>query len=678
MMKQEEAKLELDKLNSQIQHHDFLYYTQDNPEISDAEYDVLCHKRNLILESFPALALSNNYQDNVGSAPDAKFAKVKHAEKMLSLDNAFNEQDIEKFITRTKKLLNMDNSQSIPISCELKIDGLSFSVIYKKGKIFQASTRGNGYFGENITNNVKTIKNLPHTIQNAPDSLEVRGEIYIDRSDFIQLNKDGNNFANPRNAAAGSIRQLDINITTQRKLKYFMYTIVNTKCLTQEEILNQLKTWGFCINEHTITTNNIEDALNFYNQLYNNRSNITYDIDGIIYKVNDIKSQHILGATNKSPRWAIAYKFPAAEAKTLVNKISIQIGRTGVLTPIAELAPINIGGVIVTRASLHNKSEIERKDIREGDYVIVKRAGDVIPQVVDVDKNLRAQELTKFIFPTTCPSCGSNLFQAEQEVSIYCTGELFCKNQILEKIKHFVSKDAFNIIGFGKKQLLFFYEQGLITNIADIFTLEEKIRNSDLKLESLHGWGEKSIHNLLSAINNSKTISLENFIFALGIRFVGKYIAKTLANYFLSYEKWYHEMLRLAQDENYLLNIQQIGYKTIHSLKMFFTEQHNLDTINNLVKHITITDVKPTSHLSLLHGKTIVFTGELSSMSRHEAKTKSETAGAKVSSSLSKNTDFLIVGNNPGSKHKKAQSLNIQILTEDLWLQYIEPNTDEN
>ncbi|WP_395878060.1 NAD-dependent DNA ligase LigA [Ehrlichia muris] len=674
MVKQEEAKLELEKLNEQIQRHDIFYHVQNNPEISDAEYDELCRKRNLILEAFPKLASSNGYQNNVGGSPDIRFVKVKHEEKMLSLDNAFNQQDVEKFITRTKKLLNINDDQSISMSCELKIDGLSFSVIYKKGEISQASTRGNGYFGENITNNVKIIKNLPHIIHNAPDFLEVRGEIYIDRSDFIQLNNDGNNFANPRNAAAGSVRQLDYNITAQRKLKYFMYTIVNTTCVTQEELLDQLKTWGFCVNEHTITTSNIEEAFNFYNQVYNNRSKINYDIDGIIYKVNDIKSQHILGNTSKSPRWAIAYKFPAAEAKTQLNKISIQIGRTGVLTPIAELSPINIGGVIVTRASLHNKNEIERKDIREGDYVIVKRAGDVIPQVVDVDKNLRTQELTKFAFPTTCPSCGSSLYQAKQEVSIYCTGELFCKDQVLEKIKHFVSKDAFNIIGFGKKQLLFFYGQGLITSIVDIFTLEEKISNSDFKLESLHGWGEKSMSNLFSAINNSKVISLENFIFALGIRFVGKYIAKILAKYFSSYEKWYNEMLKLAQDENYLLNIQQIGSKTISSLKTFFTEQHNLNMINDLVKYLTITNTKSISYLSPIHGKTIVFTGELSSMSRSEAKVRSETAGAKVSSSLSKNTDFLIIGNNPGSKYKKAQSLNIQILTEDSWLQYTEQN----
>ncbi|ABD45317.1 DNA ligase, NAD-dependent [Ehrlichia chaffeensis str. Heartland] len=670
MVDQEKAKLELDKLNKQIQHHDVLYYVQDNPEISDAEYDELCRKRNLILNAFPKLTQSNDYQNNIGSSPDTKFAKVKHEEKMFSLDNAFNQQDVEKFITRTKKFLNINDNQSIPLSCELKIDGLSFSVIYKKGEIYQASTRGNGYFGENITTNVKTIKNLPHIIHNAPDLLEVRGEIYIDRCDFIQLNNDGNNFANPRNAAAGSVRQLDHNITAQRKLKYFMYTIVNTACLTQEELLYQLKIWGFCVNEHTITTDNIEEAFNFYNQVYNNRSNINYDIDGIIYKVNDIKSQHILGTTSKSPRWAIAYKFPAAEAKTQLNKISIQIGRTGVLTPIAELSPINIGGVIVTRASLHNKNEIERKDIREGDYVIVKRAGDVIPQIVDVDKNLRTQELTKFVFPTTCPSCGSSVYQAKQEASIYCTGELFCKDQILEKIKHFVSKDAFNIIGFGKKQLLFFYEQRLITNITDIFTLEEKISNSDVKLESLHGWGEKSMSNLFSAINNSKVISLENFIFALGIRFIGKYIAKILANHFSSYETWYNEMLKLAQNEDYSLNIQQIGSKTIGSLKMFFSQPHNLNMINDLVKHLTITDTQSSSYLSLIHGKIIVFTGELSSMSRSEAKIRSETAGAKVSSSLSKNTDFLIAGNNPGSKYKKAQSLNVQILTEDLWLQY--------
>ncbi|QGR02753.1 NAD-dependent DNA ligase LigA [Ehrlichia ruminantium] len=672
MINQEEAKLALDKLNEKIRYHDTLYHIHDSPEISDAEYDELCYQRNAILEKFPTL--NSYYQDNIGGDPDLRFSKVKHEEKMLSLDNAFTQHDIEKFITRTKKFLDLQENESVCFSCELKIDGLSFSIIYKNGELFQASTRGNGYFGENITNNVKTIKNLPHIIQNAPDFLEVRGEIYIDRNDFIQLNNEGKNFANPRNAAAGSIRQLDSSITAQRKLKYCMYTIVNSKCLTQIESLDQLKNWGFCINEHTISTDNFEEAINFYNKIYNDRSNISYDIDGIIYKVNNIKLQHTLGTTSKSPRWAIAYKFPAIEGKTKLNKISIQVGRTGVLTPIAELSPINIGGVVITRASLHNKSEIERKDIREGDYVIVKRAGDVIPQVVDVDKNLRTTELAEFVFPTVCPACGSNLYQAQQEISIYCMGGLFCQNQILEKIRHFVSKDAFNIIGFGKKQIQFFYEHGLITSIVDIFTLEEKINNQNVQLSSLHGWGEKSINNLLSAINNSKVINLENFIFSLGIRFVGKYIAKILANYFISYEKWYTEMLKLTQDIDYSINIQQVGLKTIDSLRTFFTEQHNLNMINNLVGHLTILDTKSNNYLSLIHGKTIVFTGELSSMSRSEAKLKSETAGAKVSSSLSKNTDFLVVGNNPGSKYKKAQSLNIQILTEDLWLQYIQPN----
>ncbi|QLK58120.1 NAD-dependent DNA ligase LigA [Ehrlichia ruminantium] len=672
MTDQEEAKLILDKLNEKIRYHDLLYYTQDSPEISDAEYDDLCHQRSIILEKFPSL--NSYYQDYIGGDPDSRFSKVKHNERMLSLDNAFNKQDVEKFMVRTRKLLDMKENESLCFSCELKIDGLSFSIIYKNGKLFQASTRGNGYFGENITNNVKTIENLPHTIQNAPDFLEVRGEVYIDRNDFIQLNNEGKNFANPRNAAAGSIRQLDPTITAQRKLKYCMYTIVNSNCLTQTESLNLLNSWGFCTNEHTISTDNFEEAINFYNKMYNNRSNISYDIDGIIYKINNIKLQHILGTTSKSPRWAIAYKFPAIEGKTKLNKISIQVGRTGVLTPIAELAPINIGGVVITRASLHNKSEIERKDIREGDYVIVKRAGDVIPQVVDVDKSLRTVELAKFNFPTACPACGSTVYQAQQEVSIYCMGGLFCHNQILEKIRHFVSKDAFNIIGLGKKQLLFFYEYGLITNIIDIFTLEEKINNKNIQLSSFNGWGEKSINNLLSAISNSKVINLENFIFSLGIRFVGKHIAKILANHFISYKNWYTEMLKLAQDVNYTINIQQVGFKTINSLRTFFTEQHNLNMINNLVEHLTIIDAQSNSYVSLIHGKTIVFTGELSSMSRSEAKLKSETAGAKVSSSLSKNTDFLIIGNNPGSKYKKAQSLNIQILSEDIWLQYIQPN----
>ncbi|QXK91710.1 NAD-dependent DNA ligase LigA [Neoehrlichia mikurensis] len=665
MLKQK--KLELEKLNKQLAYHDKLYHGYDNPEITDAQYDMLYKSKKELLEQFPELEKYDNYKNAIGSLVNTKFYKVEHLAPMLSLENAFSKTDIEKFISRTKRFLHMNNDELLTIICELKIDGLSFSMLYKDGVLTQASTRGNGYFGEDITQNIKTIKDIPHIIKNAPHLLEVRGEIYMDRHNFKQINKTCN-FANPRNAAAGSVRQLNHEITKSRNLKYFVYSIVNHNINTQEELLHQLDNWGFCVNKNSYTTSNIEEALNFYEKIYNNRHNISYDIDGVIYKINNISLQKKLGITNKYPRWAIAHKFPSTEAKTQLKNISIQVGRTGVITPIAELEPINIGGVIISRANLHNQDEIIRKDIRIGDYVTVKRAGDVIPQIVDVDKSLRSKKSHKFIFPSHCPSCGCKLHKDQQAVALRCTGELTCKNQILEKMKHFVSRDALNIIGIGKKQLEFFYEQSLITSIDDIFSLEEKLNN--MELENTHGWGKKSIANLLQAIRHSKNVSLENFIFALGIRFIGKNTAKALAQHYISYENWYASMLLLKDN----INISGIGKKSIESLRVFFSEQQNINILSKIVQKLNIINAKNKEHstnTSNITGKIIVFTGTFSNMSRTEAKFQAEQLGAKVQSSLSTKTNLLVVGSNPGSKYQKAKKLHIQIIDEDAWLTMI-------
>lgn len=659
----EKIKEEFLDLKRKIKHYDILYYIKNKPAVTDAEYDHLRVKLVEIEEKFPQLKLTDSVQESVGSEPDSRFKKIQHKKPMLSLDNASNLQDVEKFFAKVKRFLNIDE---IELLCELKIDGLSFAVTYENGVLAHAATRGDGHVGEDITVNVTTLKNLPK-ILNTGDTLEVRGEIYIDRNDFIDLNKD-NEFANPRNAAAGSVRQLNPEVTASRPLKYFAYSITGSKEKTQYEMLRKLKELGFCVSNNIAVVKTIDEIADFYNKVYSGRHSINYDIDGLVYKINSLKLQERLGSTSRAPRWAIAHKFPAMVAKTKVNKISIQIGRTGVLTPVAELSPVNIGGVLVSRASLHNKNEIERKDIREDDIVTVQRAGDVIPQIIEVDKSLRPFEAQKFIFPSSCPECGSNVCKIEGEVALRCMGEFYCKAQLIEKLRHFVSKDAFDIVGLGKKQIEFFYSHGLITQISDIFFLAEKIKDLNFSLETSSGWGKKSISNLFSAISSRRTIDLHRLIFALGIRFVGQKAAKLLANYYNSYTNWYNSMRELAIDD--LSSIDGIGAKTASSIKSFFSEKHNIEVLDRLTSCLKVlgSDYGNSNNKSELNGKTIVFTGSLLHMTRSEAKAKAESLGAKVSSSLSTKTDYLVIGEKPGTKYKKAIELGITILDENTWL----------
>ncbi len=525
-----------EKLQDQINYHNVLYYQKSKPEISDAEYDELKKKLAEIEAQLPEAYAT---QDSVGAPPDERFSKVEHQEPMLSLENAYDEQGVEKFLSKIKRFLIEDK---IEILCEPKIDGLSFSAIYEDGRFVKAATRGDGFLGEDVTHNVATIKGFPKFLQGVQGRLEVRGEIYISNSDFLKLNEN-DEFANPRNAAAGSLKQLDANITASRPLRYFAYSLIGGAEKSQSEILNKLEALGFCVNEHQSLTSSLDGMLKFYNEVYNCRYNLDYDIDGIVYKVNDLVLQNRLGNTHKAPRSALAYKFSAVYAKTKLNKIFIQVGRTGVLTPVADLVPVNVGGVLVSRASLHNQDEIKRKDIREGDIVTIKRAGDVIPQIVEVSRDSRLPNTPEFVFPEVCPECGSKVRQVEGEAAVRCPEEFACKAQIIEKLKHFVSKDAFDIVGLGDKQIEFFYDLGLIKQIHDIFTLEEKL--DEFNLEEQSGWGKKSIAHLLNAIQSRRVITLDRFIFSLGIRFIGQVAAELLADYYVSYDNWYNSMIEL-------------------------------------------------------------------------------------------------------------------------------------
>ncbi|GFY65300.1 DNA ligase [Trichonephila inaurata madagascariensis] len=644
-----------EKLQDQINYHNVLYHQKNKPEISDAEYDELKKK---LAEIEPEIYAT---QDSVGAPPDERFSKVEHQEPMLSLENAYDEEGVEKFLSKIKRFLIEDK---IEILCEPKTDGLSFSAIYEDGRFVKAATRGDGFLGEDVTHNVATIKGFPKFLQGMQGRLEVRGEIYISNSDFLKLNEN-DEFANPRNAAAGSLKQLDANITASRPLRYFAYSLIGGAEKSQSEILNKLEALGFCVNEHQSLTSSLDGMLKFYNEIYNCRYNLDYDIDGIVYKVNDLVLQNRLGNTHKAPRSALAYKFSAVYAKTKLNKIFIQVGRTGVLTPVADLVPVNIGGVLVSRASLHNQDEIKRKDIREGDIVTIKRAGDVIPQIIEVSRDSRLPNTPEFVFPGVCPECGSKVRQVEGEAAVRCPEEFACKAQIIEKLKHFVSKDAFDIVGLGDKQIEFFYDLDLIKQIHDIFTLEEKL--DEFNLEGQSGWGEKSIANLLNSIQSRRVITLDRFIFSLGIRFIGQVAAELLADYYVSYDNWYNSMIELSSDNTELVGIDGIGKKVAESLESFFSKEHNIKMLNDLTACLQILPVSSNSSNSVLNNKIIVFTGKLLAMSRGEAKVRAKTLGAKVSSHLSAKTDYLIAGEKPGSKYKKAVELGVEILDEDQW-----------
>jgi DNA ligase (NAD+) len=677
-----EAAAELAALAKQIAHHDVLYHQKDAPVISDADYDALRARYRALRDQFPDLAPPDDPEKRVGAAPAATFSKVKHSVSMLSLSNAFSDEDIVEFVSRVRRFLLLPENAPIAFVAEPKIDGLSASLRYEQGKLVQAATRGDGTTGENITANVRTIKNVPHTLPKPfPNVVEIRGEIYLNRKDFAALNAAREEigeppFANPRNAAAGSVRQLDPSITSSRPLAFFAYALGEIKGdypPSQQALRTQLKNWGFDLNEPARLCKTTGELLDYYRELDRQRHALPFDIDGVVYKLNDVALQERLGFVSRAPRWAIAHKFAAEQAETKLNKIIIQVGRTGALTPVAELEPVTVGGVVVSRATLHNEDEIARKDIREGDVVRIQRAGDVIPQVIEVDLKQRPKNSKPFLFPDHCPECDSLAVREDGMAVRRCTGGLICPAQAVERLCHFVSRNAFNIEGLGEQRVHELWKDKLIQTPVDIFRLKQ---HSDA-LAKREGWGEKSTSNLLAAIEARRQIPLDRFIYALGIRQVGEATAKLLARHYRSLSHW-REAMQAAQEGNEdalndLTGIDQIGPLVARDIVAFFAEPHNLSVLDDLTKELMVTDVVSThTGDSPLTGKTIVFTGSLSSMGRAEAKAKAESLGAAVVSSVSKNTDYVVIGEDAGSKAAKARTLGVTILNEAAWLKMIE------
>ncbi|MBQ4874599.1 MAG: NAD-dependent DNA ligase LigA [Rickettsiaceae bacterium H1] len=642
-------------LKEEIEKHDILYHQKDSPIITDDEYDRLKSSYLKLSEGSSEEVISK-----VGAPPSEKFQKVKHIKPMLSLKNGFSKQDIEDFIARSVRFLNV--KEKLEITCEPKIDGVSFTAHYHLGKLIYATTRGDGKFGENVTKNIETIKNLPQEIKNFPEKIEVRGEIFIERTDFAKMQ----GFSNPRNAAAGSLRQLDSDITANRPLKYFVYTAFGlTGCFTHAEALKKLKTLSFVVNENLLITRNIDEIMDFYNKIYSMRSDIPYDIDGVVYKINSLDLQERLGSTDHSPRWAIAHKFPGEEAKTRIKKITIQVGRMGALTPVAELESVNIGGVIVKRASLHNEDEIKRKDIRENDLVLIKRAGDVIPQVIEADTDFRPKFSTEFSFPASCPVCNSELIK--EGAIIRCNGKLKCRAQVTERIKHFCK--SLEIEGLKQKQIELLLKEKIVEDIFDIFDIPKKIE----QLANIKGWGKLSAKKLVNNINNARNITLDKFIFGLGIRFIGEKNSLILAKEYKSYDNWYDNMLSATKNPsiaNSIKNLDGIGEKAVFSIISFFCNSDNVSIITKLCRQVKVIGFAEEQNLPLQE-KNIVFTGTMESMTRAEAKFKAKLLGAKVMNTISGNVDMLVVARNSGSKLDKAKELGIKLVTEEDWLKIV-------
>jgi DNA ligase (NAD+) len=700
-----QARGEHKRLADEIAHHDKLYHEKDDPEISDAEYDKLRQRLKAIEEKFPQLVDMFSPTQKVAPTPTTAFAKVRHGRPMLSLDNAFTDEELQGFLDRVRRGLERETDlkpdAEIALSCEAKIDGLSISLRYEDGVFVQGATRGDGTTGEDVTANLKTIKDIPQKLngKGVPPAFDVRGEVYMERKAFMELNArqvaaGEKAYVNPRNTAAGSLRQLDPEITADRPLRFFAYAWGEAEprtWKTHSEYLKLLKEWGFKTNPLTRLCRTADEVRAFYRKIGTERPSLPYDIDGVVYKVDRIDWQERLGFVSRAPRWAIAHKFPAEQARTRLNDIVIQVGRTGALTPVADLEPVNVGGVMVARATLHNADEIERLDVRVGDMVIIQRAGDVIPQVLGFVPEERPKKTHKYEFPTHCP-CPLKTKVASEEGGVVrrCSGGLECPFQQVERMRHFVSRYAFDIEGLGGTHIENFWRDGLLKTPADLFRLKDRADD----IHKREGWGELSVRNLLAAIDARRTIPLDRYIYAIGIPLIGEATAKLLAQEYGDADTWLTEMLAATKErkkkpdpvkkekaaaevgESYgrLCNIEQIGVTTADAMCAFFGEGHTVDIIEDLREQLTVEPVtrRVIAADALLKDKIVVFTGELSSMTRDAAKARAEELGAKVTDSVSKKTSLVVVGENAGSKARKAAELGVQTLTEEEWVKLSE------
>ncbi|MDR3079062.1 MAG: NAD-dependent DNA ligase LigA [Rickettsiales bacterium] len=701
----EEARLE--ELKKKILAADEAYYGRDEPSMADADYDRLKLEFRELAEKYSP-SRGKDVLESIGYRVLDSFARVEHRIPMISLGNGFSRSDVEDFLERCQRFLGL--GEELDVFCEPKIDGLSFSALYRDGLLVQGSTRGDGFVGEDITENLKVIEPFPLRLASSavPRVLEVRGEIYMSKSDFLKLNLKNQEtgdkiFANPRNAAAGSLRQLDTAVTARRNLRYFVYALgefsSDFEIRAQKDLLEAFSKFGLCTAAETKLCRDLEEIMDFFEYMKGLRHSLDYDLDGLVYKINDLTLQRRLGSVSHHPRWALAHKFPAEQAVTVIRKIDIQVGRTGALTPVARLDPVNVGGVIVSNATLHNRDEIEKKDIREGDEVVVQRAADVIPQVVSVNISRRGGDSRSFVFPDKCPICGSPAKSYDSDVVVRCSGGINCSAQVVESLRHFVSRNAFDIEGLGERQMEKFYSEGRVRRFADIFKLEERERAITLEYELgqprgaglasypstpllyCEGFGKKSLRNLFDSIDRSRHISLARFLFALGIRFVGEVTAKLLAKNYGSLDNLL-ESFRLAlgrdlfgrhrNSEEYLrfCSMDGLGEKTANAILDYFEDRRNVEMLEELKGLLAIENHSSTPSpegIGRLQGKTIMFTGTLDTMTRSEAKARAEELGARILSGVSSRLDILVSGRDSGSKLKKAQELGLEIINEEEW-----------
>jgi DNA ligase (NAD+) len=701
----EEAVEELARLAKEIAEHDRRYHGEDAPTISDAEYDALRIRNAEIEARFPELVRDDSPSLKVGALPSGAFGPVTHARPMLSLDNTFSDDNVRDFVASVRRFLSWPPEQELVFTAEPKIDGLSMSLRYERGRLVTAATRGDGTTGENVTANIRTIREIPERLpKDAPDVVEVRGEVYMRRDDFFALNQrmaeSGQIFANPRNSAAGSLRQKDPEVTRSRPLKFFAYAWGETSeplGSTQYDVVRRFGDWGFKINEKMVRCGSVKAILEHYHAIEAERAELPYDIDGVVYKVDRLDLQERLGFRSRSPRWATAHKFAAEKAMTVLNGIDIQVGRTGALTPVARLEPVTVGGVVVTNATLHNEDYIkgigsngqpirDGRDIRVGDTVLIQRAGDVIPQILDILPEKRPADSKPYVFPDRCPACGSHAVREEGEAVRRCTGGLICPAQAVERIRHFVSRHAFDIEGLGEKQIEFFFNAEdtalKIRTPADIFTLRKRQEASLTKLENIEGFGTVSVKKLFDAIDARREVALSRFLHALGIRHVGETNAKRLARAYLNFDALRNAAVAAeppgeGNDKGNaawleLVSVGGIGAVVAGAIVEFFAEEHNREAVDALLREVTPLDEQPAAAVSSpVAGKTIVFTGSLERMSRDEAKAMAERLGAKTAGSVSKKTDLVVAGPGAGSKLKQATDLGIEVIDEDQWFERV-------